>query len=162
MADAKKRGPGRPRNAKPKVTEKNQNTFVAVQEVSDPEAPKAMNLGGWITPKAARIQVHLMPEDGYTKENGYTVSVKLGDCPQLHFRRGVEVIVPVDVLSVLDDSEVEYPAEGVIESAKGEEKMRGTVKKSRFPYTLYEILPWEAWLKYREEQKGKPLFKPKE
>jgi hypothetical protein len=137
----KKRGPKAKKAVRPKVREI-VDTFEDVPAQAAPTPPK----NEWPTRKAMKIKIH------NCNEEGNEVPFKLGDSPLLLIRRGVEVIVPYDIKSILDDAVVDMPRCHMI---PGQNPIHYTEKVTRFEYSFFGEVPWEDYIKFRNAEKAK-------
>lgn len=146
----KKRG-GRPRKIKPEViTPEMIDKSAGIAEVPQEKGKKAVpRTSGWPTPRAVKIKIFTDPENGFSAG-----PFKLGDSQALYIRRGVEVIVPWDVLSILDDCVVQMPKcdMSVLPPRYYEEP------ETRFQYANLGEVPWEEFEKFRAEEAKKPYY----
>jgi len=128
---AKAKG-GRPRKVATKL-----KPHESLHEIAVPK--KATQFNEWPTKKACRIKIHKSTEEG-----DETIW-QLGDSPILRIRRGVEVIVPYDIKSLLDDSVVDMPRcnMNTIPPTHYVEKV------TRFEYSYFGECTWEDYLAFK-------------
>lgn len=112
-----------------------------------PVAQDAINRG-WLSGRAAKIKI--FGQEG----EGEEVVLKLGDSPFLRVRRNVELIVPWEVISVLDDSVVDIPRTRWFDGKPVGEYFE---RVTRFPYTFLGEVPWSDYVSFREGEKKKPM-----
>ena len=103
---------------------------------------------GWLSGRAAKIKIF------NAEGEGEEVVIKLGDSPFLRVRRGVELIVPWEVISVLDDSVVDVPRTKWVDGKPVGEYFE---RVTRFPYTFLGEVPWADYVAFREGEKKKPM-----
>lgn len=103
---------------------------------------------GWFSGRACKIKI--FQADG----EGEEVVLKLGDSPFLRVRRGVELIVPWEIISVLDDSVVDIPRTRWFDGKPvGEYYERVT----RFPYAFLGEVSWSEYTSFRDSERKKPM-----
>jgi hypothetical protein len=127
---------GRPRKHLPKG-----------QNIVETKPVKHFPVSNWPSGRAIKIKIHKNQEEG--EESG---PWKLGDCPGLLIRRGVEVIVPLEIKSLLDDAVVSMPRtrwEGGIPVSQYQENT------TRFEYSYFGEVPFEDYIKFRDGEKLK-------
>jgi len=127
---AKSKG-GRPRKVTTKL-----KPHEAIHEIV---APKRMNANEWPTKNACKIKIHKSTEEG-----DETIW-QLGDSPILRIRRGVDVIVPFDIISLLDDSIVDMPRCNMNTTPP----TYYTEKFTRFEYSFFGERTWEEYLAFK-------------
>lgn len=103
---------------------------------------------GWFSGRACKIKI--FGNEG----EGEEVVFKLGDSPFLRVRRNVELIVPWEIISVLDDSVVDIPRTRWFDGKPVGEYYE---KVTRFPYTFLGEVPWSEYVSFREGEKKKPM-----
>lgn len=103
---------------------------------------------GWYSGRAAKIK--LFAAEGEAEE----VVFKLGDSPFLRVRRGVELVVPWEAISILDDSVVDIPR---TKWRDGKPIGEFIERVTRFPYTFLGEVPWSDYVSFREGEKKKPM-----
>lgn len=147
MAEAKKRG--RPKALATK-------TF-PVSETPHDEAPLVENRTKESAPQWKRgfsgecrhIMLAKIPGEPLV------ANIKLGDLPQIHILRGIKTIVPVEILSVLDDCVVDMPHCDMDVMPPVHYK----TKETRFPYSDLGPATWEEYEAFRTKgQTGKSNF----
>jgi hypothetical protein len=130
---------GRPRKAlKPKEV---------ILEVEQSAKKSKRNLRGWVTEKAAEITLVSTPEEGET------CVFKLGDSPMLSVRRGCKLVVPYDVISLLEDSKVKIP---MTKWESGKPVGEYEVLHTRFPYIFHGEKTWDEYEAFLADQRKKP------
>ena len=138
---AKKKA-GRPRKTS---TPLKKHEIVAEAPLPKEEVKKG-RANEWPTKKAIKIKIHKSNEEG--EETVW----QLGDAPVLRIRRGVEVIVPYDIKSLLDDAVVEVPRCHIV---PGQPIQYYTEKVTRFEYSFFGEYPWEDYLAFLAEERKK-------
>lgn len=103
---------------------------------------------GWFSGRAAKIKI--FGQEG----EGEEVVLKLGDSPFLRVRRNVDLIVPWEIISVLDDSVVDIPRTRWFDGKPVGEYFE---RVTRFPYTFLGEVPWAEYVAFREGEKKKPM-----
>lgn len=147
MAEATKRKPGRPGK---KVVDIEASAAIMVKEPKKSDLDRELHSrGGWPTKRAVKLKIYQDPEQGYTAG-----PFKLGDAYPIWIRRGVEVIVPYDVISILDDCVVDMPKCDMSVLPP----RYYTEKETRFQYAVIAEVPWEEYEKYRAEEAKKPFY----
>ena len=146
-----KKKPGRPKKnplAPPKSVLG--NALIAEDHPADVPKKKPQDAinKGWFSGRAVKIRI--FGQDG----EGEEVVVKLGDSPFLRIRRNMEVIVPFEVLSVLDDSVVDMPRTRWYNGKPVGEYIE---KITRFPYANMGEVPWSEYVAFREGERKKPM-----
>ena len=133
-----KKKAGRPKNST--------NKLKPTQAVAEGGTRRKEFYNEWPTKKAIKIKIHK------NLEEGDETIWQLGDSPILRIRRGVDVIVPWDVKSLLDDAVVEVPRCHMV---PGQPIQYFTEKVTRFEYSFFGELPWEDYIAFREAEKKK-------
>lgn len=103
---------------------------------------------GWYSGKAVKIKIFS------AEGEGEECVFKLGDSPFLRVRRGVEVIVPYEVISILDDTTVDIPRTRWVNGKPVGEYME---RVTRFPYVNLGEVPWSHYVTFRDLEKRKPM-----
>jgi len=112
------------------------------------KAPSDATARGWYSGRACKIKIF------GAEGEGEEVVMKLGDSPFLRVRRGVDLIVPWEVISILDDSVVDIPRTKWFDGKPVGEYFE---KVTRFPYTFLGEVPWSEYVSFREVEKKKPM-----
>ena len=136
-----KRKGGRPRKS---TTPLKKNESIA--EAPTPKEGKRGSYNEWPTKKAIKIKIHK------SNEEGDECCFQLGDSPMLRIRRGVDVIVPYDIKSILDDAVVDMPRCHMV---PGQPIQYYTEKITRFEYSDFGERTWEDYLAFLAEEKKK-------
>jgi hypothetical protein len=103
---------------------------------------------GWYSGKAVKIKIFA------AEGEGEECVFKLGDSPFLRVRRGVEVIVPLEIISLLDDTVVDIPRTKWVNGKPIGEYIE---RVTRFPYTNLGEVPWSHYTTFRDQEKRKPM-----
>lgn len=121
---------------------------IAVHEDSKAKVDQTAVNKGYPSGRAVKIKVF------QAEGEGEEVILKFGDAPFLRIRRGVEVIVPFEIISVLDDTVVQIPRTKWVDG-KPVGEFYETV--TRFPYTNLGEVAWSEYMKFVEGEKKKPM-----
>lgn len=151
---AKKAAPGKRRGRKPGSTKKPKALLMeredrpsGEQAVEAPVGRPYQSRRGWPTNKAFKCKIY-----GDTNELGSTVSFQLGDSTKIFAVRGVEVVLPWDCKTLMDDAVVEKP---ICRWKNGIPEM-GSELFSRFKYEFIKECTWEEYEAFRAEQNKLP------
>lgn len=108
----------------------------------------------WPSGRAFKIQIHKNSVDG--SESGATEAgpFRLGLLPEMTIRRGVQVIVPMEILGVIQDCEVKMPKQSPLVSG-GFSKIYEE-SYTRFPFTNYGEVSWNEFEDFILAERKKP------
>ena len=142
---AKNKG-GRPKRNAPKLKkEQSVAEIVPVVPVAAGSAPAfPPTKHEWPTKRAARIRIQRNVEEGEE------IPFQLGDSPILYVRRNVEVVVPWDIIGLLNDMVVDMPR-CTLEPHK--KPVYWTEKVTRAEYSFLGEVPWQDYIDYRDAQR---------
>lgn len=101
--------------------------------------------------KAVKIKVY--DSDGMHDHADKWIPVTLGDLPTVWILRGFEWVVPVEILSVLNDTAVESFEHRLMRQPDKDGNIFETIPKiiNRFQFQILGEVPWEEYEAFREK-----------
>ena len=153
-ATPKKRGPGRPKNLRPKVRKPYGMKDASIFEgkVSKENAKK--DYRGFC---GQCVRIKILSNNGEPRFPSI-LDVKLGDLPACHILVNREVIVPTEILGVLNDTAVDIPAPGILSPEDGP---RGTETFVRIPVQVFGTATWDEYEAFLAKERPKPIVPTK-
>lgn len=155
-ATPQKRGPGRPKKEAliPKVRKPYGMKDSEVFEGKTPKASSSKQYRGFCG-QCVKIKI---PSNNGEPRFPSILDVKLGDLPAVHILVNREVIVPTEILGVLNDTAVEIPAPGILAHDSGP---RDTETFVRIPVQVFGTATWDEYEAFLAKERPKPIVPTK-
>lgn len=124
------------------------HNYIKEPTVESPQGEHPENLRGF---SGKAVKVYIYPSDGVHDHADPWVPLSLGDLPTVWVARGIDWIIPIEYVSVLQDTAVQTIEHRLLRQPKQDGNIFEEIPKvvNRFQFQLKGEVPWSEYEEFR-------------